>query len=65
VSNWVASCVDGALVVFEGDRGYDSWVPTPMLGEQNHEVVVGLGLASEDEYAALVASGMLADRPPA
>ena len=37
--------------------------PAPMLGEHNHEILVGeLGM-SEAEYAALVEQGVIGDRP--
>ncbi|MCB9484148.1 MAG: CoA transferase [Dehalococcoidia bacterium] len=55
---------DGAPFVFNGQRGYEWWQPTPMLGEHNRDVlssVLGLDGARID---ALEAAGVLRDAPP-
>ncbi len=55
---------DGSPVSFNGERGYEHWQPTPMLGEHNHDVLESvLGLGSDD-VDRLTAAGVLATEPP-
>lgn len=56
---------DGGAWVFDGDRGYDSWLPAPTLGEHNAEVLTSILGLSEDDVAELAATGVIGDRPPA
>ena len=56
---------DGGAWVFDGDRGYDRWLPAPTLGEHNAEVLTSILGLSEDDVAELSAAGVIGDRPPA
>jgi benzylsuccinate CoA-transferase BbsF subunit len=55
---------DGSPFVFNGERGYEHWCPTPMLGEHNHEIlerVLGLPPA---EVERLTEAAVLSTAPP-
>ncbi len=55
---------DGSPFVFDGQRGYDAWLPSPRLGEHNESVLTEVLSKSSDEIAALWEAGVLVDRPP-
>jgi crotonobetainyl-CoA:carnitine CoA-transferase CaiB-like acyl-CoA transferase len=55
---------DGSPVSFNGERGYEHWQPTPMLGEHNHDVLESVLDLSSDEVDRLTAAGVLATEPP-
>ena len=55
---------DGAPFVFNGQRGYGWWRPTPMLGEHNREVLAEILGLEGSRIDALEAAGVLRDAPP-
>jgi crotonobetainyl-CoA:carnitine CoA-transferase CaiB-like acyl-CoA transferase len=55
---------DGSPVSFDGERGYEHWQPTPMLGEHNHDVLESVLGLSSDDVERLTAAGILATEPP-
>ena len=55
---------DGSPFVFNGERGYDEWLPSPLLGEHNESVLRELLSKSSAEIADLQEAGALVDRPP-
>jgi len=55
---------DGSPFVFDGERGYDHWRPTPMLGEHNHEVLEEVLSLDTSEVDRLTAAGVLRTEPP-
>ena len=61
---------DGSPLLFHdgfgtetGERGHESWLPPPMLGEHNWLVLRDLLGMGEEEYDGLVREGILATRP--
>ena len=55
---------DGSPFVFNGERGYDEWLPSPRLGEHNDSTLSEVLAKSSTEIAELKASGVIVDRPP-
>ena len=55
---------DGSPFVFNGDRGYERWSPTPMLGEHNHEIIEGILGIEAVEVDRLTETGVLTVEPP-
>ncbi len=55
---------DGSPLRFGGRRGYESWRRSPGLGEHNRAILEGTGGMRASEVDALMASGVLVDRPP-
>ncbi len=55
---------DGSPFVFDGERGYDAWLPSPRLGEHNESVLREVLSKTSAEIAALTKSGVIVDRPP-
>ena len=55
---------DGSPFVFNGERGYDEWLPSPQLGEHNESVLRELLSRSSTEITTLQEAGALVDRPP-
>lgn len=55
---------DGSPFVFDGDRGYDAWLPSPRLGEHNELVLREVLSKTSTEIAALREAGVIVDRPP-
>lgn len=55
---------DGSPFVFDGERGYDAWLPSPRLGEHNESVLREVLSKTSAEIAALSEAGVIVDRPP-
>jgi len=54
---------DGAPWVIDGERGYDRWRPTPMLGEHNAEVLESLAGLQTEDLQRLTTAGVLTTTP--
>ena len=55
---------DGSPVKFYNDRGYDSWVRSPGLGEHYAQVLGGILEYSSFDIAELFEQGIIVDSPP-
>jgi crotonobetainyl-CoA:carnitine CoA-transferase CaiB-like acyl-CoA transferase len=55
---------DGSPFVIDGDRGYESWITAPGLGQQSAEVLRDLLDLPEAEIASLFERGIVYERPP-
>lgn len=55
---------DGSPFVFDGERGYEHWCATPLLGEHNHEVLEGVLGLEPAEVDRLTEAGVLRTEPP-
>ncbi|MDA0366659.1 MAG: CoA transferase, partial [Chloroflexi bacterium] len=55
---------DGSPVRFDGRRGYDRWLPAPLLGGDNDAVLRKVAGFTTEYIRQLAASGVIADRPP-
>ncbi len=55
---------DGSPLRFDGERGYDAWLPAPRLGEHNVPLLCALLGYPEDEVVRLRDAGVIAERPP-
>lgn len=55
---------DGSPFLFDGERGYDQWVPSPRLGEHNELILREVLSKDDDEIRMLVGEGVVADGPP-
>ena len=56
---------DGSPFVFDGERGYEHWLPSPRLGEHNSQVLRDVLAKSPTEIEELQRAGVIVDRPPA
>lgn len=55
---------DGSPFVVNGERGYDAWTPTPMLGEHNREILEGVAGLASAEIDRLTEAGVVRTEPP-